>query len=166
MVFTPGFIILNVIVFILTFLFLKTIDKRLWLTIIISLVLTPVIYFYVAYPIINIFTDYHHEKTFDSEAWIEKPALRYEMIDHTKMAGTLVGKNKDEAEKLLGKAEWLSWDFDNNTYNQNAWNYNLGKLPGAFTSTAKQVEIIFENDTISNLVIKTIDLDKDEKATE
>lgn len=166
MVLTPGFIIINIIVFILTFLFLKTIDKRIWLTLIISIVLTPVIYFYVAYPIINIFTDYHHEKKFDSEAWIEKPALRYEMIDHTKTAGTLIGKNKAEAKKLLGEAEWLSWDFENNKFNNNAWNYNLGKLPGAFTSIGKQVEVFFVNDTIARLDVKTIDLDKDEENKE
>ena len=165
MVFTTGFIILNIIVFVLTFLFLKTIDKRLWLTLILSIVLTPILYFYVAYPIINIFTDYHHEKTFNSEAWIEKPALRYEMINHTVSENTLIGLTKEEAEIKLGKPEWLSWDFEKNNYNPDAWNYNLGKLPGAFTSTAKQVEVFFKNDTLVKMDIKTIDLSQDEKAT-
>ncbi|NQY07228.1 MAG: hypothetical protein HRT68_13820 [Flavobacteriaceae bacterium] len=158
MVYTPTLIIINIILFVLVFLFLKTIDTRKWLVFIITLVLTPVVYFYVFYPISNIFCTYHHQKTFDAESWKEKPGLRYEMIQHIEENKTLVGKTKEEALKDLGKAEWLSWDFDNNQFNNNAWNFNLGKLPGAFTKTAKQVEVIFENDKIDHLVVKTVEL--------
>ena len=74
MIITPSIIIFNIIIFILVFLFVKTIDNRKWLSILVSLVLTPIVYFYVFYPILNIFSSYHHEKYFNSEVWIDKPS--------------------------------------------------------------------------------------------
>ena len=73
MIITPIFIILISIVFVLVWLFVNTIDKRKWLTFLVSLALTPIAYFYVLYPMINIFSNYHHEKYFNAEAWEEKP---------------------------------------------------------------------------------------------
>ena len=81
MIITTSLIILLCIVFVLVFLFVKTIDRRKWLTCLVSLVLTPIVYFFMAYPMINIFSNYHHQKYFSSELWKEKPALRYELSD-------------------------------------------------------------------------------------
>lgn len=144
-------VILMVIVFVLLFLFLKTIDKRKWLVFLIALVLTPLVYFYVAYPFINIVSTYHHQKYFDAEAWVEKPALRYEMIDHTISSDTLIDISKFEVEKLLGKAEWLTWDDVAKAHNNNKWNYGLGIEPGAFTDEKSNVEITFKNNIVKSI---------------
>ncbi|SHH64001.1 hypothetical protein [Winogradskyella jejuensis] len=151
MIITPILVILLVVVFILLFLFLKTVDERKWLTGIISLVLTPFVYFYMLYPFINIVSNYHHQKYFDSEAWLEKPALRYEMIDSTIETDTLKGKTKSEIEALLGKAEWLTWDDAKKAHDPNKWNYGLGIEPGAFTDEKSNVEITFTNNKVSTL---------------
>ncbi len=96
MIITPLLVVFMSVVFILLFLFLNTVDKRKWLTILISLVLTPMVYFYLFYPFINILSSYHHQKYFDSDAWKEKPALRYEMIDYTISSDTLMGFQKQQ----------------------------------------------------------------------
>ncbi len=83
MIITPLFVIFLIIVFVLLFLFLNTVDKRKWLSALISVVLTPFVYFFMFYPFLNIISSYHHQKYFDSEAWIDQPALRYEMINST-----------------------------------------------------------------------------------
>lgn len=81
MIITPLLVIFMIFVFVLLYLFLKTVDKREWLIVLISLIMTPLVYFYMFYPFVNIISNYHHQKYFDAEAWSEKPALRYEMID-------------------------------------------------------------------------------------
>jgi len=93
MVITPLVVIFNLTIFVLVFLFVKTIDKRKWLSVLVSLVLTPLVYFYVFYPILNIFSSYHHQKYFNSEVWIEKPSLRFEMTENILKTDTLMGKN-------------------------------------------------------------------------
>ena len=67
MIYTPVFIILLIVVFLLVWLFTNTIYKRKWLSFLISLALTPIVYYYILYPLINIFSSYHHEKYFVSE---------------------------------------------------------------------------------------------------
>lgn len=150
MIITPLLVIFMLIVFVLLFLFLKTVDKRKWLTFLISLILTPVVYFYVAYPFINIISNYHHQKYFDSEDWIEKPALRYEMIDNVIENKVLLGKTKEEVQSLLGNFEWLTWNDAKNIEDSNLWNYSLGIEPGAFNTKKDVLEITFNN----NIVIK------------
>lgn len=151
MIITPFLVIFMLVVFILLFLFLNTVDKRKWLTGLISLVLTPFIYFYLFYPFVNIVSNYHHQKYFDSEAWIEKPALRYEMIDNTIESDTLIGISKEKITSLLGKYEWLTWDEGLKAHNKNKWNYALGIEPGAFNGEKECVEIIFKNDKVTEL---------------
>ena len=71
MIITPLLVLFVIIVFILVYLFVSTIDKRKWLTLLVSIVLTPVVYFYLFYPMLNIISNYHHEKYFDDfkRAW-------------------------------------------------------------------------------------------------
>lgn len=140
-----------IVVFVLLFMFLNTVDKRKWLTGIISLILTPFVYFYMFYPFVNIVSNYHHQKYFDSEAWIEKPALRYEMIDNTIESDTLIGLSKTEIEKQLGNYEWLSWDDKKESHDNNKWNYALGIEPGVFNGEKECVELIFTNDKVSEV---------------
>lgn len=150
MIITPWLVIFMLIVFVLVFLFVNTIDKRKWLTFIISLVLTPLIYFYMFYPFINIISSYHHQKYFDAENWKEKPALRYEMIDHTIETDQFIGKSKQDIVGLLGTYEWLSWNDSLKAHNDNKWNYGLGIEPGAFNDYKECLEISFiENKVIA-----------------
>jgi hypothetical protein len=148
MIITPFLVVFMVVVFILLFLFLNTVDHRKWLSALISLVLTPFVYFYLFYPFINIISNYHHQKYFDSEAWLDKPSLRYEMIDNTIKSDTLIGVTKEKATTLLGTAEWLTWDEAKKAHDTNRWNYGLGVEPGAFTDNRDCVEIIFKDDKV------------------
>lgn len=151
MIITITMVVLMCITFVLVFLFVKTIDKRKWLTILVSLVLTPFIYFYAVYPMINIFSSYHHQKYFSSEVWKEKPSLRYELSDDMMASELLIGKSKTEIEALLGQHEWLSWDEQLKDHDTNKWNYGLGIEPGAFNTEKACLEITFTNDKVTNL---------------
>lgn len=151
MIITAPLVILMCIVFVLVFLFVNTIDKRKWLTFLVSLAVTPFIYFYALYPMINIFSNYHHEKYFSSELWIEKPSLRYELSDDLLASEILIGKSKTEVDALLGTYEWLSWDDTKKDHDQNKWNYALGLEPGAFNTEKECIEIVFENDKVISI---------------
>ena len=151
MIITPILVIFMIVVFLLLFLFLNTVDKRKWLTGLISLVLTPFAYFYMFYPFINIISSYHHQKYFNSEAWIEQPALRYEMIDYTKESDTLIGASKESITKLLGQQEWLTWDDTKKAHDNNKWNYGLGIEPGAFNNQKECVEVTFKANKVTEL---------------
>lgn len=150
MIITPLLVVFVSLVFVLLFLFLNTVDKRKWLTLLISLILTPLVYFYMAYPFINIVSNYHHQKYFNAEAWAKKPTLRYEMIDFIIQSDTLKGKTPKEIKKLLGEPEWLTWDEENKMHYDTQWNYSLGIEPGAFTTQKEQLEVIFKNDKVIN----------------
>ncbi|WP_033957970.1 hypothetical protein [Psychroserpens jangbogonensis] len=148
MIITVPLVILMCVVFALVFLFVKTIDKRKWLTVLVSLAMTPFIYFYALYPMINIFSNYHHQKYFSSELWTEKPALRYEISDDMLTSKVLIRKTKTEVITLLGTYEWLSWDDTKKDHNNNKWNYGLGIEPGAFNTEKECIEIVFKNDKV------------------
>ncbi|WP_396601481.1 hypothetical protein [Algibacter sp. R77976] len=158
MIVTPLFVIFLVVVFILVWLFVNTIDKRKWLTFIVSLAITPVVYFYMFYPMLNIFSSYHHEKYFDAVAWEDKPQLRYEMANKILIDSLLIGKNKKEVESLLGKPEWFGWDETLKANSQKKWNYNLGFKPGAFNNMQECLELQFNNNTVES--IKPYQLEK------
>jgi hypothetical protein len=151
MIITPLLVIFMIVVFVLLFLFLNTVDKRKWLSALISLILTPFVYFFMFYSFINILSSYHHQKYFDSEAWAEKPALRYEMIDSTIESDTLIGTSKEKITHLLGNAEWLSWNDAKKAHDTNRWNYGLGIEPGAFNDKKDCVEITFKDDKVFSL---------------
>ncbi len=151
MIVTPLFVFFLVFVFVVVWLFINTIDKRKWLTIIVSLVLTPIVYFYLFYPMLNIFSSYHHEKYFDIEAWEEKPALRYEMANQMLTDTIFIGKNKNDIESLLGKPEWFGWDETLKSNSQEKWNYNLGFKPGAFNDMQECLELQFENNSVESV---------------
>lgn len=151
MIVTPLFVFFLVIVFVVVWLFINTIDKRKWLTLIVSLALTPIVYFYLFYPMLNIFSSYHHEKYFDAEAWEEKPALRYEMANQIITDSLLIGKNKNNIEALLGKPEWFGWDESLKAYSKEKWNYNMGFIPGAFNAMQECLELQFKNNRVESV---------------
>ncbi len=148
MIVTYKLVLSLVIVFILVWLFIRTIDKRKWLTIILTIIVTPIVYFYLFYPLLNIFSSYHHEKHFNSKQWIDKPALRYEMINEVLRNRILTGKTKTEIITLLGTSEWLSWDEALKAKSENKWNYNLGFKPGAFNTMQECIELVFNKNKV------------------
>lgn len=151
MIFTPLFVIFLIVVFVLVWLFTNTIDKRKWLSFLISIGLTPVVYFYVFYPLINIFSSYHHEKHFDADAWEAKPALRYEMSNEITSKQLFLGKTKDEVKATLGKSEWYGWDDAIKANSPDKWNYNMGFKPGAFNMTQECLELEFKNNIVQSI---------------
>jgi hypothetical protein len=148
MILTPLFFIFILIVFIVVWLFIKTIDDRKWLTILVSLLITPVVYFYLFYPLINIFVSYHHEKHFNEIAWKEKPSLRYEMSNQIIEKKLFYGNTKSEIKEVLGSSEWFGWDKDLKTSSPKKWNYNLGFKPGAFNDQQECLELIFKDEKV------------------
>lgn len=158
MILTPLFIVFFIIVFILVWLFANTIDKRKWVSFLISLVLAPLAYFFVFYPVLNIFSSYHHEKYFDAEAWNEKPSLRYEMVNHIKNDSLLINKSKKEVQNVLGKPEWYGWNDSIKANSPEQWNYNLGLKPGALNNMQECIEIQFKNNTVTS--VKQYQLEK------
>ena len=152
MIITPLLVLFVIIVFILVYLFVSTIDKRKWLTLLLSIVLTPVVYFYLFYPMLNIISNYHHEKYFDKVAWAEKPGLRYEMMNNMIDSKEFTGKSKEEVTNLLGKYEWLGWDYKQNTYDEDKWNYGVGILPGAFNNKKVNMTFIFKDNHVVDIL--------------
>ena len=150
MIYTPLFIVFLVALFILVWLFTNTIDKRKWLSFLISLVLTPIVYFYVFYPLLNIFSSYHHQKYFDAEAWTEKPALRYEMSGNILKDSVFFGKTKSDVERALGKPEWFGWDDSIKANSPEKWNYNLGFKPGALNNMQECLELVFKDNKVQS----------------
>lgn len=148
MALTPFFIVMLLITFVLVWLFVRTIDERKWLNILVSVVLTPVVYFYIFYPLLNVFSTYHHEKHFDAVAWKAKPALRYEMSTEIVKNDLFKGKTKPEVKELLGTSEWYGWDDRIKANSPDKWNYNLGFKPGALNTQQECLELIFENDVV------------------
>ncbi len=151
MIITPSVVIFNIVIFILVYLFVRTIDKRKWLNIVVSLVLTPIVYFFVFYPILNIFSSYHHQKHFSTELWLEKPVMRYEMTNDIVKSNTLIGKTKPEIQHLLGSYEWLSWNDTIKDFDNNFWNYSLGIKPGAMNTKKECLTVIFKDDKVANI---------------
>ncbi|MEP3838513.1 MAG: hypothetical protein ABJM36_12740 [Algibacter sp.] len=151
MIVTPLLVFFLVIVFIAVWLFVNTIDKRKWLTFLVSLLLAPVVYFYMFYPMLNIFSSYHHEKHFNAKAWEDQPKLRYEMTDQIINNNILIGKQKSAIKTLLGKPEWFSWDPSLKANSENKWNYNLGFKPGAFNNLQECLELNFVNNTVKSI---------------
>jgi hypothetical protein len=125
--------------------FVKTIDERKWLTFIVSVLFTPLLYFYLFYPLLNIFSSYHHQKYFDTIAWKEVPELRFEMSNQIVDTQLFKDKTKSEVQNSLGTSEWFGWDENIKENSPEKWNYNLGFKPGAFNTQQECLELVFKN---------------------
>jgi len=157
-IFTPVLIISCIAIVVLLYLFINTIDdSKKWLNTIIAILITPLMYFYIWYPISTIFLPYHHHKQFNSTQWNEKPGLRYEMIDNMIETDFLIGKSKEEVAKLLGKVQWLSWNEAKKGFDPNVWNYGLGLIPGAFEDIKEDAEITFKNNKVTLVKLSQAD---------
>ncbi|MGJ8593661.1 MAG: hypothetical protein ACSHXF_14010 [Aquaticitalea sp.] len=151
MILSVTLIVFLLIVFVLVFLFVNTIDKRKWLTFIIAVIATPFVYFYGFYPMVNIFSSYHHEKYFDSSSWKGNKDLRYEMSDDLVASKELIGRSKEDVKMLLGTYEWLSWNDELHDKDPNYWNYGLGIEPGAMNDQKDNMLIVFKNNRVSKV---------------
>ena len=151
MIYNTKTIIFLIIVFILVWLFTNTIDKRKWLSFLISIPLTYVVYFFVFYPLLNIFSSYHHEKHFDAQAWEKVPANRYEMSNEIISKQLFLGKTKKEVKAALGASEWYGWDDSIKANSPEKWNYNMGFKPGAFNMTQECLELVFKNNVVKSV---------------
>ena len=151
MIISVTLVVFLLIVFVLVFLFVNTIDKRKWLTFIISVIITPFVYFYGFYPMVNVFSNYHHEKYFDSDNWKDDATLRYEMSDDLLKSKRLMGKTKEQVIALLGKNDWLSWNDAIKGKDENIWNYSLGIEPGAFNTNKEVMLVTFDNNKVISL---------------
>ena len=148
MIITPLFILFLIITFILVWFFIKSIDDRKWIVFMVSLVLTPIVYFYIFYPLINIFSSYHHQKYFEESSWKTKPAFRYEMSNYIVEEKVFIGKTKEEVEDQLGKSEWYGWDDTLKANSEQIWNYNLGFKPGAFNKNQECLQLTFKENKV------------------
>ncbi len=151
MIITPILIVSLIIVFVAVWLFVNTIDPRKWLTFLISLILTPILYLYIFYPLVNIVSSYHHQKYFDAQAWKKKPELRYEMANAILTDSLIIGKTKNHITSLFGSPEWLGYDENLKVSSNQIWNYNLGFKPGAFNNLQECIEIKFANNKVASL---------------
>ncbi len=158
MVITPILIISLIVVFIIAWLFIKTIGNNKWISLLITLVATPLLYFYLFYPLLNIFSSFHHQKYFNADNWAEYPELRFEMMDQLNNNNQLIGKTKSEIKSEFGAPEWLGWDDATKSNTKDQWNYNMGFKPGAFNDQQECIEFQFKNDTI--VAVKTYKLEK------
>jgi hypothetical protein len=158
MVITPVLVLSFVIIFILAWLFIKTIETNKWLLLLLSTLATPLLYFYLFYPIFNIFSSYHHQKYFNAENWKANPELRFEMMDQLNNNNQLIGKTKADIESDFGPAGWYGWDDRIKANSKDQWNYNMGFKPGAFNKQQECIEITFKNDTV--VTLKTYQLEK------
>ena len=145
MILTIPFILFFLLVFFLLWKFVKTIDERKWLTFIVSVLFTPLLYFYLFYPLLNIFSSYHHQKYFDTIAWKEVPELRFEMSNQIVDTQLFKDKTKSEVQNSLGTSEWFGWDENIKENSPEKWNYNLGFKPGAFNTQQECLELVFKN---------------------
>lgn len=145
MILTIPFILFFLLVFFLLWKFVKTIDERKWLTFIVSVLFTPLLYFYLFYPLLNIFSSYHHQKHFDTVAWKEVPELRFEMSNQIVDTQLFKDKTKSEVQNSLGTSEWFGWDENIKENSPEKWNYNLGFKPGAFNTQQECLELVFKN---------------------
>lgn len=159
MVITAGLIISFIIVFALAWLFIKTIGDNKWISLLVSIIATPILYFYLFYPMLNIFSSYHHQKHFDTENWAKFPQLRYEMLDQLNNNNQLIGLTKKEITAKFGTVEWFGWDAATQANSKEQWCYNLGFKPGAFNNLQECLELKFKNNTV--VAVKNYQLEKE-----
>lgn len=113
----------------------KNLKKRkiaLWTSTIIG---TPIIYVSLMLFIVAV-ASYYPKHDFSVEKWKNDPHLRYELTGDLISSRLLIGKSKNEIEKLLGKP--ISVESNN-------WLYEIGFVPAMFSIDPDILEISFKN---------------------
>lgn len=71
------------------------------------------------------YENYYPSGDFDASAWYAAREKRYEITGDLIKSGILIGKRKDEVQKILGK-DFRRYSEDND----DRWVYDVGALPG------------------------------------
>jgi hypothetical protein len=99
-------------------------NLKIILTIISTLILTPIVFNIAIAMIFSVmFYEYHPESKFDTIKWSENSRERHEMRKDLIESGILIGKTKSEVIKILGKPE-NNINAHNDTVK--SWDYYLG----------------------------------------
>ena len=124
----------------LVFRSIKNKGVKQLVTLITTIVITPVVYagLYVAW---FAFVTYYPERDFDKEKWKTDIEKRYEMTDDLVDNEKLIGKTKEEIKELLGQEE-VSMD-------SSRWTYYIGFKPGIVEIDPDVLQIEFKNGKVS-----------------
>ena len=63
---------------------------------------------------------------FTKQRWIEYPDIRYKMIDDIEKNNSIIGKNQQEVQELLGEPD-NKWEHDFKDGQYNYYQYYIGK---------------------------------------
>lgn len=119
-------VFLALVVFSITFTLIRNKKRRFLLSLIVTIILTPIIYFLV---IIGFVYLIHIERNreFDQNIWKESEAEskveKYEMIDNLVESELIINKDSVEVKRILGEPEYKN-------YKSNYWQYYAGMGKG------------------------------------
>ncbi|MCL2720954.1 MAG: hypothetical protein FWD47_06395 [Treponema sp.] len=110
--------------------------NRKYITLIPTVIITPIIYFIIILLWISIIS-YYPKEEFTIYKWHENIHERYRMSKHLIKNDTLIGKTKDEVTEILG--------YDFYETGNNSIGYYLGHVPGLINIDPDILVIYFEN---------------------
>jgi hypothetical protein len=117
-------------------------NNRKFISVIPTIILSPIIYFGLV--MIWIFSvSYYPSNDFDKQEWETNIEERYKMSEDIIESNILIGKNKEGITELLGQ------DFYSN--NENHIAYELGFVPGLFNIDPDVLDIYFENGKVTKV---------------
>jgi len=146
-------LILGLIIFILLkWIYSKlTKNKRLKiiLTTLSTIILTPIVYNILIIILISfLFYEYHPEREFKQESWIENINDRHEMTKDLIETNIIKGKSKDQVIELLGKP---FNDFNLQKDSTDIWAYNLGSEGHGMGWKFHSLILKFENEKVASI---------------
>jgi hypothetical protein len=143
--------VINLVIAVVTFFILKRTlkkiikadERRILITWIGTLVLTPLIYFTL---IIVFFSMLFYEPTrdFDRARWLADKHKRFEMRDDIVESGLLKGKSKKQVIDLIGRP-----DFATDTTDR--WTYDLGTSGAGFGWQFNSLLVTFDNGRVESV---------------
>ena len=101
----------------------------------------PFIYLGLKFSIISAFS-YYPERQFDPVRWKDLPEKRFELSKNIIDSNLLVGKTKNQVEKLLGKP--MNFDI-------NEWTYEIGFVPLLGNIDTDILIIVFKNGVVTKV---------------
>lgn len=153
-------LLIGIILFLLfKWLFGKFLIKRnlkLFLNIITTIILTPIVYYFAVTTLFSIlFFEYHPENKFESKKWIENEQTRHEMRNDLINSKILLGKTKSELFEILGEPQ-STFIINNDTINN--FNYYMGSVGHGMGIKMYQLNIEFKNEKVEKVEnIESID---------
>ncbi len=145
-------IILVLIVFGLSLLFLKKIVPNLTYRVVFSSLIGIIIGLLLYFGIILLIfasMEYYPNRKFDKKAWDEQPDKRYEYTEKLIEREMLIGKDSTELYKMLGKPTFI--------YNDTV-EYNIGQIPKFMSFDQNYLQVIFRSDTVNKASVITVEM--------